>query len=67
MAELDAFGPGLLRLDLAARILCDEMRRGVEAFDLPTLRQLEPIGAQREERELDAGRAGVEHDDGVRH
>ena len=67
VAELDPLAPGLFRVDFAVCIVCDKTRCGVEALDLPMLRQLEPIGAQREERELDARRAGIEHDDGVRH
>ena len=53
VTQLDAFTPGLLRLQLAVLILRDEAGRGVDALDLPAQRQLEIGPAQLEQRELD--------------
>ncbi len=67
MTELGALAPGFLGGQLAAPILRDEVRRGVDAFDLAALLQLELLLSHQEERELDARRACVQDDDGVSH
>ena len=65
--ERDAIAPGLLAEGLPVPILGDEARRGMEAFDLSAHGQLERVATLGEERELQAGGAGIENGDRVGH
>ncbi|MNZ43896.1 hypothetical protein D3C78_615100 [compost metagenome] len=67
VAELAVFAPALLGEDGARRIAGDEMRRAVDALDLPAQAQFRLRLVGGEQGELEAGRAGIEDQDHLLH
>ena len=65
--ELGALCPALLARRLAGSARGDEMGARVDAFDLAACHDRRLDAGRREQRELDAGRAGVQDKDRISH
>ena len=67
VTKLGSLTPRFLGGRLASAIQRNEVRRGVKAFDLAALIELQLVPSHQEERELDARRACIQDDDRVSH